>query len=166
VYASRSLRVVLLAGVASLLLAQTAAAGGREYSGAIVGDEATEVSMKLKKRDGRWWLTTFVARDFVIACDSGVEARLGSAAVRARPGAIPVSRKGHFQARVEKGPKVVELNGRLGGPSGATGTLHYSGLTTVMVGGGEESLDCDSELLHWEVARADHATGRIAASIP
>jgi hypothetical protein len=164
--ARRSLRAVLLAGVASLLLAPAAIAGGRDYSGAIAGDEAASVSMKLKKRDGRWWLTTFVARSFVIACDEGVEARLRSAAVRAQPRTIPVSRKGHFQARVEKGPKVVELNGNLAGRTGATGTLRYSGLTTVMVGGGEESLDCHSELLHWEVSRTDQTTGRIAASIP
>jgi hypothetical protein len=155
-----------MAGVASLLLASTAFAGGRYYSGAIAGDDATAVSMKLKKRDGRLWLTSFVARSFVITCDEGVEARLRSAAVRARPRTIPVSRKGHFQARVEKGPKVVELNGTLDGRTGATGTLRYSGLTTVMVGGGEESLDCHSELLHWAVAREDQATGRIAASMP
>jgi hypothetical protein len=157
---------VTVAGVASLLLAPAAVAGGRAYSGAIVGDDATAVSMKLKKRDKHLWLTSFVARNFVIACDSGVDARLGSAAVRARPGAIPVSRKGHFRARVEKGPKVVELNGRLDGPGAASGTLHYSGLTTVMVGGSEESLDCETEVLHWEVAREDQTTGRIAASMP
>ena len=153
-----------LAVIVSLLLAPAALGSERSYTGTIVGDDATSVSLKLKKRDGRWWVTTFVARNFIISCDSGVEARLGSAALRALPGAIPVSRKGHFKARVEKGPRVVELEGRLSGPGGATGTLHYSGLTTVVVGGSEESLDCSSEQLDWEVVR--QTTGRIAASTP
>jgi hypothetical protein len=164
---SRLLSAGGLAVVISLVLAQGALAGGaRNYSGAVVGDDATTVSLKLKKREGRLWLTAFVARNFVIACDSGVQARLGSAAVKAVPGAIPVRRKGHFQAKVEKGPKTVELNGRLAGRDAASGTLHYSGLTTVMVGGSEESLDCNSQLLDWEVARSPHTTGRMAASMP
>jgi hypothetical protein len=155
-----------LAAVVSLLLATPTLATGRAYSGTIVDDDVTTVSLKVKKRDDRWWVTTFVARNFIIACDSGVQARLGSAAVRALPGAIPVSRKGRFEARVEKGPKVVELDGRLSGPAGASGTLRYSGLTTVMVGGSEENLDCDSDLLDWQVTRSDQTTGRIAASTP
>jgi hypothetical protein len=152
----RSSRIPWACGVAavvSLLLAPAALAGGRYYSGTIVGDEASEVSLKLKKREGRWYVTAFVARNFIITCESGVEARLGSAEVRARPDAIPVTRKGRFHARVEKGPKVVDLDGHLNASSGAAGTLHYSGLTTVVVGGSEENLDCHSDLLDWHVSR-------------
>jgi hypothetical protein len=137
----------------ALVLSPGALAGVREYGGAISGDDATSVSIKFKKRDGRWWLTAFVARNFIISCDSGVQARLGSAAVRALPGSIPVSKKGRFHARVERGSKLVELDGHLDGSGAASGTVHYSGLTTVMVGTHEETLDCDSGSLHWQASR-------------
>jgi hypothetical protein len=154
-----------LALLAALLLAVPALGSGRIYSGSIANDDAATVTLKAKKRDGKWSVTAFVARNFLISCDGGVQARLGSAEVHALPGAIPVSRKGRFSAKVEKGPKVVELAGRFGESSSVAGTLHYSGLTTVTVNGSDENLDCESEVLNWQATR-DQTTGRIAASTP
>jgi hypothetical protein len=159
------LRAAALAVLASLLLAGSAVAGGRSFSGAINDDDAATVTLKTKKRDGKWSLTGFVARNFLISCDGGVQARLGSAEVHALPGAIPVSRKGRFSAKVEKGPKVVDLAGRFGSSGSVSGTLHYSGLTTVTVNGNDENLDCESDVLSWHATRAQ-TTGRIAASTP
>jgi hypothetical protein len=147
-------RAAVLAVAVALLLSPPALAG-RHYGGAIAGDDATTISIKLKKREGRWWLTAFVARSFIISCESDVQARLGSAAVRAPTGAIPITKKGRFHARVERGPKLVELDGKLDGPVSASGTVRYSGLTTVMVGEQEQTLDCDSGPLHWQASRTD-----------
>jgi hypothetical protein len=154
-----------LAAVASLLLAGTALGGGRSFSGTIAEDDAATVTLKVKKRDAKWSVTGFVARNFLISCDGGVQARLGSAAVHALPGAIPVNRKGRFSAKVKKGPKVVELAGRFGSSSSVAGTLRYSGLTTVIVNGTDENLDCESDVLNWQATRVQR-TGRIAASTP
>jgi hypothetical protein len=154
-----------LAVVASLLLAGAASAGGRSYSGTVAGDDAATVTLQAKKRDGKWSVTAFVARNFLISCEGGVQARLGSVEVHALPGAIPVSRKGRFSAKVEKGPKVVDLAGRFGGSGSVSGTLRYSGLTTVTVNGTDENLDCESDVLNWRATRVQ-TTGRIAASTP
>jgi hypothetical protein len=154
-----------LALLTSLLLAGTSLAGARSFSGTIAQDDAATVTLKAKKRDGKWSVTGFVARNFLISCAGGVQARLGSVAIHALPGAIPVSRKGRFSAKVEKGPKVVALAGRFGSSGSVSGTLHYSGLTTVMVDGSEQNLDCESDVLDWHAARVQ-TTGRIAASTP
>ena len=142
-----------LAVLASLLLAGTALAGARSYSGTIAADDAATVTLKTKKRDGKWSVTAFVARNFLISCDGGVQARLGSAEVHAAPGAIRVNRKGRFSAKVQKGPKLVDLRGRIGSAGSVSGTVHYSGLTTVTVNGTDENLDCDSDVLDWQATR-------------
>jgi hypothetical protein len=163
----RTRRMLLAAGIAaiaSLLLVPAALGSVRTYSGTVAGDDAATVSLKAKKRDGRWWVTSFAARNFLISCDGRVQARLGSAEIHARPGAIPISRRGRFSAKVEKGPKTVELAGRVSAAS-ASGTLRYSGLTTVTVNGDDEILDCESQTLDWHANR-DQTTGRIAASTP
>jgi hypothetical protein len=157
-------RAAWIAALASLLLAPSAF-GARTFSGTIADDDAATVTLKTKKRDGKWSVTSFVARNFLISCDGGVQARLGSAAVNALPGAIPVSRRGRFSAKVEKGPKTVDLSGRFADSGSVSGTLHYSGLTTVTVNGTDESLDCASQALDWQATR-DQTTGRIAASTP
>jgi hypothetical protein len=162
---TRIARAAGIAAVASLLLVPAAYAGGRSFSGTVAGDDAATVSLKTKKRDGKWSVVSFVARNFLISCDGGVEARLGSAAVHALPGAIPVSRRGRFSAKVEKGPKTVQLSGRFDDASSVSGSLRYSGLTTVTVDGTDENLDCESQVLSWQATR-DQTTGRIAASTP
>ena len=165
----RTKRMFLAAGMAvlvSLLLVPSALGGaGRTFSSTVADDDAATVTLKTKKRNGKWWVTSFVARNFLISCDGGVQARLGSAEVHAVPGAIPVSRRGRFSAKVEKGPKTVDLSGRLADGSSVTGTLRYSGLTTVTVNGTDEILDCESQALDWQATR-DQTTGRIAASTP
>jgi hypothetical protein len=159
-------RAAWIAALASLLLAPSAlGAGGRSFSGTVADDDAATVTLKTKKRNGKWWVTSFVARNFLISCDGGVQARLGSAEIHALPGAIPVSRRGRFSAKVEKGPKTVELAGRFADAGSVSGTLRYSGLTTVTVNGTDENLDCESQVLDWQATR-DQTTGRIAASTP
>ncbi|MFL5869970.1 MAG: hypothetical protein ACJ75R_02750 [Solirubrobacterales bacterium] len=157
-------RALGLAAVVTLALAANAFAGGRLYEGAIGSDDATSVSLKVKKVDGTRWVTSFVARNFIIACENGVEARLGSAQVRALPGTIAVHR-GHFAAKVAKGPRTVEISGRFTGSSDVSGTVHYTGLTTVTLNGQEQTLDCQSDVLGWHASRAQ-TTGRISASTP
>jgi hypothetical protein len=158
------LRVLGMVAVVALAFAANAFAGGRLYEGSIASDDATTVSLKVKKVDGTRWVTSFVARNFIIGCESGVEARLGSAQVRALPGTIAV-RRGRFSAKVVKGSRTVEISGRFSGSSDVSGTLHYTGLTTVTVDGQDQSLDCSSQVLDWHATRVQ-TSGRISASTP
>jgi hypothetical protein len=163
----RSGWIIRIIGVAALVavgLAATAFAGGRPYQGALDSDYAATVSLKVKRSDHARSVTSFVAHDFIISCEEGVEARLGSAQVRAKPGTIAV-RRGRFSAKVVKGPRTVAISGHFSGSGQVNGKLHYTGLTTVMVNGQSQSLECESETLGWHASRA-HTSGRISASTP
>ena len=158
------IRTLGLAALVAVAVTANAFAGGRAYEGSIDSDYSATVSLKVKKSDHARWVTSFVARNFIISCEAGVEARLGSAQVRAKPGTIRVH-QGRFDAKVVKGPRTVEIRGRFTSPGEASGTLHYSGLTSVVVGGQTQSLDCESEALSWQASRAQ-TSGRISASTP
>jgi hypothetical protein len=153
-----------LATLVVAALAANAFAGARLYQGSIDSDYAATVSLKVKRSDHARSVTSFVAHNFIISCEEGIEARLGSAQVKARRGTIPV-RHGRFSTKVVKGPRTVDISGRFSGSGQVNGTLHYTGLTTVMVNGHSQSLECSSETLDWHASRAQ-TSGRISASTP
>jgi hypothetical protein len=140
--------VASLAIALALSLATSAVASARVYTGTIVNDGATTVSLTVEKRDGQRTVTEFSARNFMISCDDGVQARLDAEIT----GSTNI-REGHFAVKAGNGAQVVALTGSLVGSTQATGTVRYSGLTKVIVGETSERLDCDSGRLQWKASR-------------
>ena len=104
------IRTLGLAALVAVAVTANAFAGGRAYEGSIDSDYSATVSLKVKKSDHARWVTSFVARNFIISCEAGVEARLGSAQVRAKPGTIRVRQA--FRRQGREGPE----DGRDQGP--------------------------------------------------
>ena len=75
----RTRTICVAAGLAAfvlLLLAGSAVAGSRSFSGAVAEDDATTVTLKIKKRDGKWSLTGFVARNFLMRMKDNLGSKL------------------------------------------------------------------------------------------
>ena len=78
---------------ALLVIAATAMAATKTYKGAIKGDQESSVVLKVKGGDDERSVKSFVAKDFLISCNSG-QARLESATIT---GQVKVNDKGTFQ---------------------------------------------------------------------
>ena len=130
---------------ALLVIAATAMAATKTYKGAIKGDQESSVVLKVKGGDDERSVKSFVAKDFLISCNSG-QARLESATIT---GQVKVNDKGTFHVTGSNGGQELKVDGKLIGKRNAKGTVRYSGPTLV----DGENQDCDSRKLDWNASR-------------
>lgn len=137
---------VLMTGALIAILATTLAfAATKTYKGQVKNDQGSSTTLKVKTTDGERALRLFAARDFQIACDSGIKS-LKRAAIT---GLVPISERGRFRVSGTNAGQVLRVSGKLIGKRNAKGTVRYFGPTPV----GEELEDCDSGKLDWTASR-------------
>ncbi len=138
-------RTLTVGALIALLAATLAFAATKTYKGQIKNDQGSSTTLKVKTTDGERAVRLFAARDFQIACDSGVKS-LKRAAIS---GLVPINEKGKFRVSGTNAGQELRVSGKLIGKRSAKGTVRYFGPTPV----GDELEDCDSGKLDWTASR-------------
>ena len=134
----------MLAAVVLVLAATAAFAATSKYLGEVDGDPKATVRLKVDR--GEEAAVGFKVKQLFLACDGGVEARLGSAVIE---GEATIGDRGRFKLKGEDPKLKLAVKGRLIGKRGAEGTVVYSGPTTV----GDQRRDCTSGKVGWTAKR-------------
>lgn len=140
----RAIRTTTLAAVVVVLAAAAALAATRTYRGEIDGDPKATVRLNVDRDDDA--VVGFKVKQLFLACDGGVEARLGTALI---DGEATIGDRGRFKLKGEDPKLKLAVRGRLLGKRRAEGTVVYSGPTTV----GGQRRDCTSGKVGWTAKR-------------
>lgn len=139
-------RALALAATLALVATAPAVAASLAYEGKVTGDQGSSVSLKINRDGGVTSFRSFIARDFTIRCEDGVEAQLSRVRIS---GSAEISGSRRFKVEGEDGKIEFTVAGKLLGERSAKGNFTYAGPTEVE---GEE-LECSSEKLRWKASR-------------